>query len=281
MIPAKEFFKNNLVECGQVYVIEDDNDTYMVSKLSASEWVLSSLTNGNRWDEYGSREDIEQQLLANPCSWNEEEPSQWWYYGTIKEYVANSGKIEYPKKNKTEESTEEPKEEEQVMKNTKTVNSKQILFAKTKKGAIVPSKREEDGAFDIYACFEEDYMVIKPHETKLIPTGIASAFSSDYVAILKERGSTGTKGIGQRAGVIDSGFRGEWFVPLTNHNDKTLIISKDPKCSEVAIVYPYNKAIAQCMMVEVPKLSINEIFYDELLAYESERGVGSLGSSGK
>ena len=26
--------------------------------------------------------------------------------------------------------------------------------------------------FDIYACFDEDYIVINPHETKLIPTGI-------------------------------------------------------------------------------------------------------------
>ncbi len=75
-----------------------------------------------------------------------------------------------------------------------------LYFAKTKDAAIIPSKREEDGAFDIYACFEEAYMMIAPHETKLVPTGLASAFSSDYVAILKERGSTGTKGMGQRAG---------------------------------------------------------------------------------
>lgn len=165
------------------------------------------------------------------------------------------------------------------------LNNNVILFAKTKQNAVIPSKREEDGAFDIYACFDEEYAVIKPHETRMIPTGIASAFASDYVAILKERGSTGSKGIGQRCGVIDSGFRGEWFVPLTNHNDKPLIISKNPEVcsvgSEVAIVYPYNKAICQCMMVEVPKLKIEEITYDELLKFESERGVGALGSSGK
>ena len=50
------------------------------------------------------------------------------------------------------------------------MKKQQLLFAKTKEGAIIPSKREEDGAFDIYACFEEEYMIIKPHETKLIPT---------------------------------------------------------------------------------------------------------------
>ena len=164
------------------------------------------------------------------------------------------------------------------MKNT-------IYFAKTKPNAIIPSKRAEDGAFDIYACFDEDHMVIKPHETKLIPTGIASSFTQDYVAILKERGSTGSKGIGQRCGVIDSGFRGQWFCPLTNHNNVPLIITKNEQLldvvSNVAIIYPYTKAIAQCMMVEVPKLTIEEINYEDLLKFESERGTGSLGSSGK
>lgn len=82
------------------------------------------------------------------------------------------------------------------------MNNRIIYFAKVKEQAIIPTKREEDGAFDIYACFEEDYMIIEPHETKMIPTGLASAFSADYVAILKERGSNGSKGIGQRAGVI-------------------------------------------------------------------------------
>ena len=167
----------------------------------------------------------------------------------------------------------------------KLINNGKILFAKTNPNATIPSKREEDGAFDIYACFDEEYVIIKPHETKMIPTGIASAFSSDYVAILKERGSTGSKGIGQRCGVIDSGYRNSWFVPLTNHNDKPLIISKNPNVSnitsEIAIVYPYEKAICQCMMVEVPKLKIEEISYEDLLKFESERGLGALGSSNK
>ena len=162
---------------------------------------------------------------------------------------------------------------------------KSIKFAKVHPNAVIPSKRLEDGAFDIYACFEEEHIVIKPHETKMIPTGIASVFSSDYVAMLKERGSTGTKGIGQRCGVIDSGYRGQWFCPITNHNDVPLIITKSEQVcdivSDLAIVYPYTKAIAQCMMVVVPKLAIEEITYEELLTYESERGIGCLGSSKK
>ena len=165
------------------------------------------------------------------------------------------------------------------------MNEQQIYFAKVKENAIIPSKRVQDWSFDIYACFEEDYKVIEPHETLLVPTGLASAFSTDYVAILKERGSTGTKGMGQRAGVVDSGYRGEWFIPITNHNSKPLVIMKedykDQAAFKDAIIYPYEKALSQCIMVRVPQLSITEISYEELLKFESERGTGRLGSSGK
>ena len=76
-----------------------------------------------------------------------------------------------------------------------------VKFAKVRPSAIIPTKRVEDAGYDIYANFDEDYITILPHETKMIPTGIVSACDVDYCFILKERGSTGTKGMGQRSGV--------------------------------------------------------------------------------
>lgn len=161
-----------------------------------------------------------------------------------------------------------------------------IYFAKVRPDAIIPSKRDEDAGFDIYPCLEEDYVRIAPHETKLIPTGIASVCSSDYCFILKERGSTGTKGIGQRCGVIDSGFRGEWFVPITNENDIAIVIEKKTtKRSHIKgakeIIYPYEKAICQAILVPVPHTEVEEISYETLTKVESKRGNGALGSSNK
>ena len=168
-----------------------------------------------------------------------------------------------------------------------------IKFAKVKPSAKIPTKRQEDAGMDVYACFDEDYMIIMPHETKMIPTGIASSCSDDYAFILKERGSTGSKGIAQRCGVIDSGYRGEWFVPLTNTNNYPIIISKEefPNSKEIEAikeifnnvfdVYPYEKAICQAMVIPVPRLNIEEISYEELQNIESDRGTGALGSSGK
>lgn len=166
-----------------------------------------------------------------------------------------------------------------------------IYFSKTKVSAKIPTKRVEDAGYDIYACFEEDYMIINPHETKMIPTGIASSCSEDYVFILKERGSNGSKGIAQRCGVIDSGYRNEWFVPLTNTTNKVLFISKLSEeetikkhykeiCPDV-IVYPYTKGVAQALLLPVPKVEVVELPYEELKQIKSERGMGALGSSGK
>ncbi len=91
-----------------------------------------------------------------------------------------------------------------------------IKFAKVKPEAIIPTKRDEDAGYDIYPCFEDDFILIPPHHTRMIPTGIACACDTDYCFIVKERGSTGTKGMAQRCGVIDSGYRNEIFVPITN-----------------------------------------------------------------
>lgn len=159
-----------------------------------------------------------------------------------------------------------------------------IKFAKVNPNAIIPTKRDEDAGYDIYACFDEEYMLINPHQTVLVPTGITSAFSNDYVIIMKERGSTGSKGMGQRCGVIDSGYRGEWFISMTNHNDKPLIITKQNDTSNLEddyVVYPYSKAICQALLLPLPCSESVEITYDELCNIKSERGNGNIGSSGK
>ena len=102
-----------------------------------------------------------------------------------------------------------------------------LYWAKVKEDAIIPTKRDEDAGYDLYPCFEEDYLEIKPLHTRLVPLGVATAFDASYVMILKERGSTGTKGIAQRSGVIDSGYRGEYMAPVTNVNDKPICIIKE------------------------------------------------------
>lgn len=162
-----------------------------------------------------------------------------------------------------------------------------IRFARVRPDAKIPSKRDEDAGYDLWPCFENDWIEIQPFENKLIPTGIASAIESNYAFIFRERGSTGTKNIKVNAGVIDSGFNGEWFVSIYNANKVPLFISKFGTTGEQspitehpdAILYPYDKAIAQAILIQVPHAEIEEVNYSEIANRNTERGTGQLGST--
>ena len=192
-----------------------------------------------------------------------------------------------------------------------------LYFAKVNPNAIIPTKEKENAGYDIYACFNKDFLVIPPHSTKLIPTGIASAISDKYYLGVAERGSTGKIGMKYSAGVIDSGYRGEIFIGLSNINDVPIVISKltreeleenygkigygetiymteeeyedliyledyEEYDNLTCIIYPYSKAIAQLIVHEVHnEVEPKEISYKELQSVPSKRGTGSLGSSGK
>jgi dUTP pyrophosphatase len=159
-----------------------------------------------------------------------------------------------------------------------------IYFSKVNPNAIIPTKRDEDGCYDLYASFEYDSIIIEPHTVYLIPTGIASVFAPTYRIGFRERGSNTTSNLEVMAGQIDSGYRGEYFVALQNNNnipvEITKLIDKVEKTNDFIRV-PYSKAICQFAIEEVPTVNINEITYEELLQFKSERGLGCLGSSNK
>lgn len=169
-------------------------------------------------------------------------------------------------------------------------DEKNVYFAKMKEKAIIPSKEEENAGYDIYACFDEDYILVEPHKTCLIPTGIAWACSPSFYLQIEERSSTGSKGIKKSAGVIDSGYRGEIKIAITNSNDRTLVFSNlteeelKEKYSgklENALIYNTKKAIAQGIIHRVEKMNIKEIGIDELLKISSKRGDNGWGSTNK
>lgn len=159
-----------------------------------------------------------------------------------------------------------------------------VFFSKTKPEAIVPTKREEDAGFDLYACFPENEVVIEPGDIAIVPTGIATAFTPDMVLFVKERSSTGSIGLALRMGVVDSGYRGEILIGLNNTTKKDIIITKDVTAvakHEDKIQYPYTKAIAQGVFLFIPKIASEQVTYEQLLEMKSERMLDSMGKSGK
>ena len=160
----------------------------------------------------------------------------------------------------------------------------EIKFARFRPNAVIPSKRDEDSDYDLYACFDEEEFVIPPLSTAFIPTGIVSAFPPNLGVKIEERGSNAKWcGITQ-AGVIDSGYRGEWFVAMYNGNSVPVHISK--AVSEVerradAVFVPYSKAVCQFNVREIISPEIKAVSVEEIMAAPSARGAGRLGSSGK
>lgn len=128
--------------------------------------------------------------------------------------------------------------------------------------AVLPSKAHPtDAAFDITT--NESY-TLQPAERHTFTTGFAAEFPADYVALLRDRSSLGSKGIQVLAGVIDASYRGEWKVVLLNTSSEHYEIKAGER-------------IAQCLMVPVPAFEVAEV--QELA--ESDRGTGGFGSSGK
>ena len=158
-----------------------------------------------------------------------------------------------------------------------------IKFARKDGSVKFPTKRDEDGCYDVYAHITENFM-IPSHTNELIPTGLYSAFDKKYRIAIRERGSNTKANMIVMAGQIDSGYRGEWFVSIYNGCNKDIILSNnidkvvDSGC---AIYVPTSKAIAQFAVEYVPIVNLSEISVEELQNIDSERGAGALGSSNK
>ena len=92
-----------------------------------------------------------------------------------------------------------------------------INYIKLRESAIEPFRAKDgDAGYDLYAVTREK---IAPMERKLIPIGIAFEIPSGYYGRIAPRsGLAVKKGIDVMAGVIDSSYRGEVMVLLSNFN---------------------------------------------------------------
>jgi dUTP pyrophosphatase len=128
--------------------------------------------------------------------------------------------------------------------------------------AMIPTKdNPADAGIDIYT--NEAY-TLQPGERHMFSTGISVEFPEGYVALFWDRSGLGSKGIHRLAGVIDSGYRGEWKVVLINTTNKPFEIKKGDK-------------IIQCVLQKFEPVEIKEV--GELS--DSMRGEKGFGSSGR
>jgi len=142
-----------------------------------------------------------------------------------------------------------------------------INVKKVKKDAKLPFQGSTGAAgWDLCACIAET-ILIPPHCTVKIGTGLAFEIPDGYFAALFARSGIATKQ-GLRpancTGVCDSDYRGEYIVAIHNDSDEQQFVHPDERIAQM-IVMPY-----------LP-VTFNEV--EEL--DETERGAGGFGSTGK
>lgn len=142
-----------------------------------------------------------------------------------------------------------------------------INIKKLNENAIIPTRGSSQAAgYDLYACTSTP-IVIAPHQTVKIGTGLAFELPDGYFGAIFARSGLATKN-GLRpsngVGVCDSDYRAEYIVAL--HNDT----------NEPQIINPMER-IAQLVVMPYLAVEFNEV--DELS--ETERGDRGFGSTGK
>lgn len=138
------------------------------------------------------------------------------------------------------------------------------LLSEKQKAAIDIAGNLTDSEWDDYF---RSKITIMPHETKMIPTGIAIAVPTGYMGCIYARSGLASKkslAPANCVGIVDSDYRGEVKVALHNYSDKNQIIDVGERIAQLVI-----QPISLCAPVEVEELD------------ETDRGVGGFGSSGQ
>ena len=143
---------------------------------------------------------------------------------------------------------------------------KDVKVKLLKPGAKMPVYGTEFSAgADLCACLEQP-VTLGPGETRLISIGISMEIPVGYAGFVFARSGLATKrhlAPANKVGVIDSDYRGEFFVPLRNHGPIPQTIEPGER-------------IAQ--MILMPYLAANFLEAESLS--DTQRGEGGFGSTG-
>lgn len=150
-----------------------------------------------------------------------------------------------------------------------TISSIRIKVKKLYDDSVIPTYESKmAGCADLYAhLIDTESVVIPPHTTVKIGTGVAFELPEGFSALIYARSGISSKE-GLRpancTGYVDSDYRGEVIVALHNDSDETRVIEHGQRIAQVSFTN-YHQADFE----EVNTLS------------ETKRGDGGFGHSGK
>ena len=142
-----------------------------------------------------------------------------------------------------------------------------VKVKKLTQSATIPTYGTEFSAgADLYACSDAP-IIINPHQTVMVHTGIAMEIPVGYAGLVYARSGMAAKhGLApaNKVGVIDSDYRGEIMVALHNHGEEAQTIENGERIAQLVIT---------------PFVTADFILADELC--ETVRGEGGFGSTGR
>ena len=143
-----------------------------------------------------------------------------------------------------------------------------LIFQKTDPRAKAPQRATEGSAgYDLYALLDEPKEIF-PGEFLRIRTGIAIALpSSGYAAFVYARSGLATRhGVipANCVGVIDSDYRGEILVTLTNIGEEAYTVAPFERIAQMIIAPVFTPGLTEAEALD-----------------ETKRGAGGFGSTGK
>lgn len=124
---------------------------------------------------------------------------------------------------------------------------------------------EGSAGMDIFAAVERD-LIIKPNETVLVPTGFSIELPVGFEAQIRPRSGLAVKhsiGIMNSPGTIDSDYRGEVKIIITNFGKQEFTVRRGDRIAQMVIA-----RYERIEWEEVQRLS------------ETTRGGGGFGSTG-
>lgn len=143
-----------------------------------------------------------------------------------------------------------------------------VQIKKLKENANIPQRGSEHSAgYDLYACIDEETVIIPPHSTVKIGTGISLALPNGYFgAIFARSGLAAKEGLrpANCVGVADSDYRGEYIVALHNDTDTQKSVKNGDRIAQL-VVMPF----------------LEVAFEETETLDETARGEGGFGSTGK
>ena len=142
----------------------------------------------------------------------------------------------------------------------------QLKIKKLCSEAVLPKRATPESAgLDLCACLEHD-LTIEPFQLVRVPTGLAIALDTGTVGLVYARSGLASKfgvTLSNCVGVIDSDYRGELQVAMTNHSKNPYTIHPGDRIAQLVVSPVFLPEVA-----EVSELD------------ETERGAGGFGSTG-